>query len=165
MHFETMRRVSHMALFLSILEQLGEAKVLACHAVLRWEVATGLHYHPTFMSIHTLGKVLRRKGQYKLAAGLCRCALNGFVKILGPSNRWTLRSLQSLGLIEEGQGYYSEAEVSFVQIADGNIKVLGQEHRETRMSMDDLERVSEGNLNSESDQASRFTFGASLLHE
>ena len=111
-------------------------------AVAGSEMALGRNHHLTFMNTHTLGKILKLRGQYNEAAEQCRRALGRFIKVVGPGNRGTLRCLQSLALIEECQGRYAEAETLLIKVVEGNVTALGQDHHETWNSEKDLERVS-----------------------
>jgi len=82
--------------------------------------------------------MLRQQIQYDAAEKMCRSALQGYEKALGPEHTSTLITVNNLGLLYRDQGKLAEAEEMYRRALQGYEKALGPGHRDTLWTVNNL---------------------------
>jgi tetratricopeptide (TPR) repeat protein len=83
-------------------------------------------------------ELLRQQGKYKEAEPLCIKCYDKMKKLLGDTDRNTLRSLNTLAALYESQGRYEEAEPLCLECLDKRKAVLGETHPDTFQSLNNV---------------------------
>jgi len=78
------------------------------------------------------------KGQYSIAEGICRRAVQGYKNSLGENHPDTFSSVDKLGCALRFQGKYQEAEEMHRRALQGREKALGENHPGTLRSANNL---------------------------
>jgi len=148
-HPETMSTVNHLATVYDSLGQYKEAETLFSRALASREKLLELSLPETLQTVdhsaivyldilNNLANTCRYQGRYKEAETLCRQALAGRQKRLGPEHPDTLRTVSNPAIIRDLQGRHEEAETLFGRVLKGREKLFGPEHPETLRTVHSL---------------------------
>jgi tetratricopeptide (TPR) repeat protein len=109
------------------------------HRILKQqETIFGPEHPDTLISINSLGRLFKAKGNYDEAEALFRHALQGREKLLGSEHPSTLDSMNDLANLLQSKGDYDKSEVLHRRALESRERVLGHEHPDTLRSMNNL---------------------------